>query len=125
SGVGKSSLIKRLLPMEARHIHTGEISAQSQFGCHTTSNSHFYHLPTGGALIDSPGVREFALDTLPPPVVASGFREFQSYLSQCKFRNCIHIDTPQCAIINAVKSHQITLKRYENYVKIVQSNNKI
>ncbi len=119
SGVGKSSLIMNLLPHEADKIKTGALSVQSQFGCHTTSNSHLYHIPSGGDLIDSPGVREFSLWTMPQSSVAAGFREFKPYISQCKFRNCTHHNTPNCAVIHAVKSHQISLKRYENYVKIV------
>lgn len=120
SGVGKSSLIMRLLPHEASRIKTGEVSAQSQFGCHTTSNSQLFHLPSGGDLIDSPGVREFALWALPPASIAAGFREFKPYLGQCKFRDCTHMQaTPNCAILHALKTQQISLKRYENYVKIV------
>ena len=119
SGVGKSSLITYLLPHEAARIKTGELSQQSQFGCHTTSNSHLYHIPTGGDIIDSPGIREFSLWSMPQSTVASAFREFRPYINQCKFRNCTHIDTPNCAVLQAVKSHQISLKRYENYVKII------
>lgn len=119
SGVGKSSLIARLLPEEATKIKTGQLTQHSQFGCHTTSNSHLYHLPFGGDLIDSPGIRELSLWAMPAATVAFGFREFRPYLTQCKFRNCTHHDTPNCAVIQAVKSQQISLKRYENYVKIV------
>lgn len=121
SGVGKSSLIARLLPEKADKIKTGNLTHHSQFGCHTTSNSHLYHLSCGGDLIDSPGIRELSLWSLPPTTVASGFREFRPYLSQCKFRNCTHHDTPNCAVVQAVKSQQISLKRYENYVKIISN----
>lgn len=121
SGVGKSSLITHLLPDQTSRIRTGELSQQNQFGCHTTSNSCLYHLPSGGAIIDSPGVREFSLWTLPKTTVAQGFREFRPYISQCKFRNCTHHNTPNCAVIQAVKTQQISLKRYENYVKLILS----
>lgn len=120
SGVGKSSLITHLLPEQASKIRTGELSQQSQFGCHTTSNSCLYHLPSGGAIIDSPGVREFSLWTLPQASVAQGFREFRPYITQCKFRNCTHHNTPNCAVNQAVKTQKISLKRYENYVKIIE-----
>ena len=122
SGVGKSSLISRILPHEASRIQTAAISAQSQLGCHTTSNSFLYHIPSGGELIDSPGVRDMSLWTMPPSSIAYGYKEFRSYIAQCKFRNCSHQDTPGCAVLNAIKNNQISLKRYENYVKIV--NNK-
>lgn len=119
SGVGKSSLIARLLPHEAKHIQTGEISIQSQFGCHTTSNSHLYHFPNGGNLIDSPGVREMSLGVITQSTIATGYREFKPFIPQCKFRNCIHHHTPGCAVINALKNNQISLKRYESYVKMI------
>ena len=117
SGVGKSTLIARILPLET-NIQIGAISTQTEFGCHTTSNSYLYHLPTGGALIDSPGVRNFGLWHMPNTEIAKGFREFKPYLSQCKFRNCNHHDTVGCALITAVKNNWVAQARYENYVKI-------
>lgn len=118
SGVGKSSLIAQILPHESFQIIRADISAKSELGCHTTSNSCYYHLPTGGALIDSPGVREFGLWHMPATEIAKGFREFRDYLSLCKFRNCNHLDTPGCALLEAVKNKSIMRQRYENYVKI-------
>lgn len=119
SGVGKSSLIADILPDE-EDIQTGAISSKSNLGKHTTSNSCFYHLPTGGALIDSPGVREFGLWHMPITEIAKGYREFKPYLSQCKFRNCNHYDTLGCAIIAAVNKNDIARHRHQNYVKIAQ-----
>lgn len=116
SGVGKSSLIVGILPHET--IQTGEISAVSELGCHTTSNSRLYHLPTGGALIDSPGVRELGLWHMPINEIAEGYREFKPFLTQCKFRNCNHRDTPGCAVMSAIATGQIAPKRHENYIKI-------
>lgn len=118
SGVGKSSLIARLLPQESAKIQVAEISLKSELGCHTTSNSCLYHLPKGGALIDSPGVREVGLWHMAANDIAKGFREFRPYLSQCKFRNCNHADTPGCALQEALKNNIVTRQRYENYVKI-------
>lgn len=117
SGVGKSSLIARLLPLEP-DIQTGEISARTELGTHTTSSSCLYHLPTGGAIIDSPGVREFGLWHMPVTEIARGFREFKPYLSQCKFRNCNHIDNVGCALFEAVTQNTVSRHRYENYIKI-------
>jgi len=117
SGVGKSSIIEHILPKETS-IQTAAISAHSELGRHTTSNSRFYHLPTGGALIDSPGVREMALWHMHISDIAKGYREFVPFLSQCKYRNCTHRNTESCAIQNATKSQLIALHRYENYVKI-------
>lgn len=117
SGVGKSTLIAGILPLQP-NIQIASISAHTDLGCHTTSNSYLYHLPTGGALIDSPGVRNFGLWHMPLEAIAKGYREFRPYLTQCKFRNCNHRDTPGCALIMAVNKNLVTHNRYENYVKI-------
>lgn len=117
SGVGKSSLVNKIRP-DCRAA-TGPISIKTQLGQHTTSNSYLYHLPEGGCLIDSPGIREFGLWHMPHQQIAAGFREFQPLLAQCKFRNCNHHDSPGCAIIAAVKKGHIAQQRYQNYVKIM------
>ena len=118
SGVGKSSIISRLVPEITKTIATGALT-QSQLGAHTTSNSHWYDLSSGGALIDSPGVRELSLWYMSQQQIAQGYREFKNYAMQCKFRNCTHHNTPSCAVLSAVKNNQISLKRYENYVKMI------
>ncbi len=117
SGVGKSSLISQILPLETK-IHTAAISEHANLGKHTTSSSCLYHLPTGGALIDSPGIRELGLWHMQATEIANGYREFRPYLSQCKFRNCNHLNTIGCELIAAVKDKQIARDRYENYVKL-------
>lgn len=117
SGVGKSSLIASILPHE-NDIATGEISIGSELGKHTTSNSRYYHLPSGGALIDSPGVREFSLGDIEPTTIAQGYKEFSAYITQCKFRNCTHVDTPHCALIDALNQGAISATRYENFIKL-------
>ena len=117
SGVGKSSLIAGILPLETS-IQTGAISARTDLGTHTTNSSHLYHLPTGGAIIDSPGVREFGLWHMPITEIAKGYREFKPYISECKFRNCNHIDNKGCALLDAVSSNLVARHRYKNYVKI-------
>lgn len=117
SGVGKSSLISAILPHE-ENIATGAISEVSELGRHTTSNSRYYHIPSGGALIDSPGVREFSLWHIDAAEIARGYSEFRPFLSQCKFRNCTHKDTPHCAIIKAMQDGLIAKKRYENFLKL-------
>lgn len=88
SGVGKSSLINQLLP-EVNAL-TGSVSDNSGLGQHTTTASRLYHLPQGGQLIDSPGIREFGLWHLEPEQITLGYREFQSVLGTCKFRDCKH-----------------------------------
>ena len=119
SGVGKSSLIAGILPLE-KEIQTGAISARTDLGQHTTSSSCLYHIPSGGMLIDSPGVREFGLWHMPANEIAKGYREFKPYLSQCKFRNCNHRNTLGCALTAAVDANLVTRTRYENYIKLAE-----
>ncbi len=119
SGVGKSSTIKALLP--DIDIQIGEISKISKLGKHTTSASQWYNLATDGAIIDSPGVRDFGLWHLEKEKVAYGFKEFRPFLGRCKFSNCSHTNEPECAIIAAVEENKIPKQRWENYVKIYQS----
>ena len=123
SGVGKSSLIAGVLPHE-KNIATKQISEISELGQHTTSNSRYYHLPTGGALIDSPGVREFSLWHMDVKTIAQGYTEFLPYISHCKYRNCLHIDTPHCALIEALNNGFISQKRYDNFIKLCKQPTK-
>lgn len=119
SGVGKSSIVNSLLP-EAQ-LSTGDVSETSGLGQHTTTSAKLLHLPSGGSIIDSPGVREFALWHLTPEQVARGFIEFRQYLGCCKFRDCKHGDDPGCALQQAVKDGKITNQRFTNYHKIIAS----
>lgn len=121
SGVGKSSLIARLLPDRAQDITTQALSKLSELGCHTTRNSQYYSLPQG-AVIDSPGVREMALAPLSAWEIAAGFREFMPYRTQCRYRDCHHQETPGCAVKEAVRLGVIDPLRYENYVRMVQED---
>ncbi|MFC3907993.1 ribosome small subunit-dependent GTPase A [Legionella dresdenensis] len=118
SGVGKSSLINRILPNE-KEIAVAEISVISELGCHTTSNSYYYHLPDGGALVDSPGVREFGLWQMPASDILYGFREFRALAKSCKFRNCNHYDSPGCALLAAVDAGAVAQSRYGSLLKII------
>ena len=118
SGVGKTSLISQILPNET--ISVAEISKSSELGCHTTSNSRFYHLPRGGALIDSPGVRSFSLWKASNQDIVYGFREFKDLALQCKFRNCTHVNTPGCAIFDAIVKKKLSAKRYESLIKLLE-----
>ena len=118
SGVGKSSLINELMP--DLNLRVNEISSKSKLGKHTTTNTTLYHIPSGGDLIDSPGVREFHLDNLTNKEILSGFKEFKPFIGECKFRNCAHINEPKCAIKNAVESGVIHQKRYETYLSLVK-----
>lgn len=119
SGVGKSSLINALIP-EADEL-IGDISDNSGLGQHTTTAAKLVHFPSGGDLIDSPGVREFALWHLPVERVTWGFIEFRDYIGGCKFRDCKHHNDPGCAIRAAVEEGKIEQQRFDSYHKILAS----
>ncbi len=116
SGVGKSSIIAELT--EQASIRIGEVSANG-LGKHTTTTTHLYHLPNGGNLIDSPGVREFGLWNMDKNAVLAGFVEFKNLLSQCKFRNCQHQQEPDCAVQQALADEKVDARRYASYLKIL------
>lgn len=120
SGVGKSSLLNTLLPENA-DILVNNVSDVSGLGQHTTTASRLYHFPHGGDVIDSPGVREFGLWHLTPEQVTQGYTEFRDYLGGCKFRDCKHGDDPGCALREAVENGEISVERFENYHRILES----
>ncbi len=120
SGVGKSSLVQRLLPDQ--DIQTGELSRVTGKGTHTTTTTILYRLPGGGHLIDSPGVWEFGLWKLDDPQLARGFPEFTPWLGQCKFGDCRHASEPGCAIKAAVEADDIRGWRYRSYLRLLQQN---
>ncbi|MDD5366149.1 MAG: ribosome small subunit-dependent GTPase A [Gallionellaceae bacterium] len=113
SGVGKSTLINSLVP-EAE-IATREVSEALDTGKHTTTNTRLYHLPGGGALIDSPGMQEFALGHLNQDDLQAAFPEFRPLIGQCRFYNCRHLKEPNCAILAAVEDGRIQRRRWRCY----------
>lgn len=118
SGVGKSSLTQYLLPEE--EIKIASISAHSDEGRHTTRASRLYHLPEGGDLIDTPGVRGFSpfVDAARPP--AQGFREIREHARGCRFNDCRHLSEPGCAVQGALASGAIAASRYRSYRKLLE-----
>lgn len=118
SGVGKSSLISQWL---TESLRVGEVSGKGA-GKHTTTATHLYPLTCGGALIDSPGVREFGLWTLRKDEVARGFPEFQRVLADgCQFRDCSHAIEPGCAVQAAVTDGRIAPERYQTFQTLMRS----
>lgn len=116
SGVGKSSLVKALLP-EAE-VRIGGLSDAAAEGRHTTRTSRLFHLPEGGQLVDSPGVRGFDPGPLIEHDPEGGFREFAAHLGHCRFADCSHTVEPGCAIRSAVEAGQIDARRYESYLRL-------
>lgn len=117
SGVGKSSIISALGNHDA--IQVGEVSAKGT-GKHTTTATRLYHLPQGGRLIDSPGVREFNLWQISQQDVLRGFKEFKPFLGQCRFRDCVHMAEPGCAVQQACTDGIISGQRYASYQELMK-----
>ena len=117
SGVGKSSLVQALLP--DLDIRIGTLSQVTGLGRHTTTATTLYHLPDGGDLIDSPGVRDFTLCQVPASELAKGFREFEPFLGTCRFHNCLHVSEPGCTVQDAVRNGTISERRFRNYEQLV------
>ena len=115
SGVGKTSLLRALVPGSEAAVGALLRSAE---GRHTTSVVCRYDLPGGGALIDSPGVRDFApaLDHLERRTL--GFVELERLAGQCRFADCAHLREPGCAILAAVSSGAMSARRYESYRRL-------
>lgn len=120
SGVGKSSLLNTLIGTNT--AYTNSISETSNLGQHTTTSSRLYFLNDSTKIIDSPGVREFGLWHFSADTIARNYREFRIYLGTCKFKDCKHINEIGCSIKEAVEEGKINKVRYENYLKILSSN---
>ena len=118
SGVGKSSLLNALYPQLTLRI--GEISESVNKGRHTTVGAVFIPLtdPSGGYVVDTPGLREVGLWGMPPEHLDNCFPEFRPVLGSCKFQDCSHVHEPSCSVRAAVESGAITTARYESYLKL-------
>ncbi len=122
SGVGKSSIIGKLLP--DLDVRTGAISAATGQGSHTTTVTCWYdfeHQGEVGALIDSPGVRQYSVAHLEPADVRAGYRDIRDAAQSCRFANCSHRVEPGCEVSVQVASGEIARWRYENYCKLLDA----
>ncbi len=122
SGVGKSSLINRLLQDDRQRV--AAVSDRSGEGRHTTVNSAMLPLPGGGAVIDSPGVRDYA-PALRPEEVVVGYREIAATGRDCRFANCRHLREPGCAVKAAVENGAISKRRYDSYRHLLALTDKL
>ena len=118
SGVGKSSIIQRLLP--DRQLRVGAISESTGFGSHTTSVTFWYALSENSAIIDSPGVRQFSVSHLPGSLVRQGYHELARAADYCRFGDCTHTVEPGCGVLEALSSGAIAQWRYDNYRKLAE-----
>ncbi len=122
SGVGKSTLIRALEP--TLDVRTGEISESHHKGKHTTTFSTMYPLSGGGSIIDTPGIKGFGLLDIDNAELWHYFPEMMRTGSECRFYNCTHTHEPGCAVLQAVEMGEITISRYESYLKILDEDNK-
>jgi len=120
SGVGKSSLINKIIP--GIELRTGEISDFSDSGKHTTTFAELFELPFGGKLIDTPGIRELGVTDIKPEELAHFFPEMRARMHSCKFNNCVHINEPGCAVLAALDEGEIEPSRYDSYLSIYHGN---
>ncbi len=120
SGVGKSALINAIeLGLK---LKTRAISAYHKKGMHTTTFAEMFPLSFGGYIIDTPGIKEFALVDFDRKEIAERFPEMRKYMHNCRFSNCIHVNEPGCAVKQAVEKGEISLSRYENYLGILNDD---
>ncbi len=119
SGVGKSSLINKLCEKEI--LQTNEVNKFTHKGVHTTTNVVLIRIPTGGFIIDTPGIKEFAYPELEKWELSLYFREMARLRKDCKFKTCTHTHEPECAIKKAVQEGIISTARYESYERILQT----
>jgi ribosome biogenesis GTPase len=117
SGVGKSTLTNALVPASARP--TRSLSDATGEGRHTTTSTALFRIPTGGELIDSPGVRDYAPALVDDATVQVGWPELLALAPECRFNNCLHLREPGCAVIAAVESGSLSARRYESYKRLM------
>lgn len=118
SGVGKSTLINSLLP----HINlrTADISDAHNTGMHTTTFSEMLELPSGGYIIDTPGIKGFGTFDIEKEELTSYFREIFKFSKECRFSNCTHTHEPGCAVRKALEDHYIAESRYNSYLSMLE-----
>ena len=119
SGVGKSSFINIVFPQLA--LKTQDVSGWSGKGLHTTTFAEMFDLPVGGQIIDTPGLREFALMDIPKEELSHYFPEMMAVMNECQFNNCMHINEPDCAVKTAVNDGGIATDRYVSYLTILDT----
>jgi ribosome biogenesis GTPase len=122
SGVGKSSLVNALAP-EAE-AQTAELTRDVE-GRHTTTTARWYHLGVNSAIIDAPGVRDFAPPATLVRAAERGFVEIHRLSVNCRFKDCRHMEEPGCAVRSAVLNQEIAPRRYESYRRLFRLYEKL
>lgn len=118
SGVGKSTIINKLVP--GVNLRTGDISEYHNKGMHTTTFSEMIPLPEGGYLIDTPGIKGFGTIEMETAEISHYFPEISKFSEDCRFNNCSHRHEPGCAVLQALEDHYISESRYKSYLSILE-----
>lgn len=117
SGVGKSTLLNALQP--GLNLKTGNISQAHFKGMHTTTFAELHVLQEGGFVIDTPGIKELGLVEMKKEEVGHYFPEIRARMNECRFNNCLHVNEPNCAVLDAVEKGEISKERYRSYLGIL------
>jgi ribosome biogenesis GTPase len=117
SGVGKSTLLNRLVGQDLQRL--GDVRASDRRGRHTTSSRQMFLLPDGGLLIDTPGLRELRLGDAAPGLSRT-FADIEALSARCRFRDCRHTDEPGCAVLEAVREGRLDRSHHDNYLKLLK-----
>jgi ribosome biogenesis GTPase len=120
SGVGKSTLINVIEP--TLNLKTKPVSDIHKQGLHTTTFAEMHPLSFGGFIIDTPGIKGFGVVDFTKEEVGDYFPEIFALKDKCKFNNCLHVNEPQCAVIEAVEREEITTSRYYNYLQLLEED---
>lgn len=117
SGVGKSTLLNKIVP--GAELRTAEISDAHNTGMHTTTFSEMLSLGDGGWVIDTPGIKGFGTFNMEPEEICGYFKEIFRFSKDCRFSNCTHTHEPGCAVRQAVEDHYIAESRYASYLSML------
>ena len=120
SGVGKSTLINLIEPN--LNLKTAEVTEQHGLGQHTTTFAEMFELSFGGFIIDTPGIKGFGVVDFEKEEVGDYFPEIFQFKQHCKFNNCLHLEEPGCAVLEAVENDEIAFSRYRSYVQMLEQD---
>ncbi|MFU8830983.1 MAG: ribosome small subunit-dependent GTPase A [Wenzhouxiangella sp.] len=123
SGVGKTSLLNALIP--DLDEQTSQLSRVTGKGRHTTTSATLHHLPSGAWLVDTPGVWEYGLWSMPLTELERGFPEFAEFSGQCHFRNCTHNHEPRCAVRTAAEENRIPPSRHAAWLRLLTEQTRL
>ena len=123
SGVGKTSLLNVLEP--GLNLATSEVSSRTGKGRHTTTSSMLLPLSEGGYVVDTPGIRSFGLEGLDKLEIRNGFTEIAELGRACRFRDCLHREEPECAVVDALDHDELDPARFVSYQRLVEDTEQL